>query len=96
MQDVYKWADQLYNSSPTFSTGFTELLSTTPYFISAADMQQYEERRITIRKFQETVIHLFRDALCGDGKNEILHWLINTKWLSMYGNGYNLVRQKIF
>jgi hypothetical protein len=88
MQDPYKWADKLFNASPKYLTGFTELLSTGPYIVSPAVMKQYNERLIIIRKYQEAVIKLFRDVLSRDRKGKILNWLLNETPDSI-GAGYH-------
>jgi hypothetical protein len=88
MTDPYKWADYAFNSCPEYSMGFAELLSTSPYFVSPDVMKQFEERLAVIRKFQESVITLFRDVLFKERKGQILKWLINETPVSI-GIGYH-------
>lgn len=88
MSDIYKWADNTFNSSPEYSMGFEELLSTGPFFVSPEVIKQFEERLAIIRKFQESVIDLFRSVLLNDRKGQILKWLINETPTSI-GIGYH-------
>ncbi len=77
MIDKYTLADELFNSSPEFSTGFEEILSTHPYLVLHDIMDQYAERLAVIREFQRTTISIFREELSLKKKGEVLHWLMN-------------------
>jgi hypothetical protein len=75
--DIYAWADRLIDACPSYATGFTELLATTPYPMSPAVRQQYDARFFLIRSFQQTTLELFRAALRGETPPAVLHWLMN-------------------
>jgi hypothetical protein len=74
---VYEWADSLINSCPRYETGFTQLLATKPYRMSADVLGLYESRLPLIRAFQQTALDLFRAALNGETHPAVLHWLMN-------------------
>ena len=75
--DVYAWADDLFNSSPRYATGFTELLATEPYRVSPAVRRLYDLRLLHIRSFQKIALDLFRAALNDEMPPAVLHWLMN-------------------
>lgn len=75
--NYYDWADSTINSSPRYSTGFTQLLSNTPYFIPQDIWQNYTDKLILIRYFQKACLKLFRDALINNTPQLLIHWLIN-------------------
>jgi hypothetical protein len=77
MMNTYEWAEELFNSAPKYEMGFEELLSTGPYWVSPSFIKGYENRLKVIRKFQESVIRIFRDVVYGDPREVILHWLMN-------------------
>jgi hypothetical protein len=77
LTDIYEWADNLINSSPRYATGFTQLLATKPYRVSAEVRRSYDARLPLIRSFQQTALQLFRAALNGKMHPAVLHWLVN-------------------
>jgi hypothetical protein len=77
MVGTYEWADGLFNSSPRYATGFTELLATKPYPVSLVVRRLYEARASLIQYFQQTALNIFRVALNHELHPAVLHWLIN-------------------
>jgi hypothetical protein len=75
--NTYEWADNLINSSPRYATGFTQLLATKPYRVSAEVRGLYEARLPLIRSFQKTSLDIFRAALRDEMRPAVLHWLLN-------------------
>lgn len=73
----YEWADGSINSCPRCETGFTQLLSSGPYFAPDEVMRLYERRLPVIRAFQSAALNLFKSALEKKTHPEILHWLLN-------------------
>jgi hypothetical protein len=75
--NTYEWADNLINSSPTYATGFTQLLATKPYRVSPSFRRLYESRLPLIRSFQQTALDIFRAALNDETHPAVLQWLMN-------------------
>ena len=75
--NIYDWADEAVNSTPRYATGFTELLSASPFQISPGDWHAYQARLPLIRSYQQTTLQIFRAALKDELDPEILHWLMN-------------------
>lgn len=75
--DIYEWADRLIDSCPTYSTGFTQLLASRPYFVPAVVLQLYDYRLRLIQTFQQTALDIFRSALNNKEHTTLLHWLLN-------------------
>ena len=75
--NIYDWADNQINSSPKYSTGFTELLATKPYRLSPIVWRHYESRLVLIRSFQKIALDIFRAALNDEMHPDVLHWLLN-------------------
>jgi hypothetical protein len=75
--NTYEWADNLINASPTYATGFTQLLATKPYRVSPAIRGLYESRLSLIRSFQKIALDIFRAALREEIQPAVLHWLMN-------------------
>ncbi len=75
--DVYAWADDLFNSSPRYATGFTELLARKPYRVSANVRRLYDSRLSHIRSSQKIALDIFRAALNDEMPPAVLHWLMN-------------------
>lgn len=74
---AYEWADSLINSSPKYTTGFTELLATKPYHLSPTVRDLYQARLRVIQSFQKIALETFRAALQNEVQPEVLHWLMN-------------------
>jgi hypothetical protein len=77
MTGTYEWADGLFNSSPRYATGFTELLATKPYPVSRVVRHHYETRASLIQNFHQIALNIFRLALNDELHPAVLHWLIN-------------------
>lgn len=77
MNNYYEWADDLINMSPRCDTGFTQLLSTDPYSMPLAALEQYSKRLLLIQDFQRIAVKIFRDSLKNETDPQILHWLVN-------------------
>ncbi len=77
MINDYEWADNLIDSSPKYSTGFTQLLSVNPYVIPFSVWQLNDKKFSFVRSFQKTSLELFRAAIKNDTDSTILHWLMN-------------------
>lgn len=77
MTNVYDWADRCIDQSPTYATGFTQLLASNPYIVSSVVRSLYESRASLIRVFQQTSLDIFRAALKKKTDPTILNWLLN-------------------
>jgi hypothetical protein len=75
--DTYDWADSSINACPRYATGFTQLLATQPYRVSAVVRGLYDSRLLLIRAFQNTSVDIFRAALRNELDPAVLHWLMN-------------------
>jgi len=84
----YEWVDSEFNAAIVSNTGFTQLMSAKPMFISSSDYCQIKNRLHTIHDFQDRCINIFRNALLNKD-NELLHWLLNETPKSL-GRGFHL------
>jgi hypothetical protein len=75
--NIYQWADNLFNHSPLYNTGFTQLIAKKPYVISKNDFNAAMKRHETIHFFQEICLNIFKAALRGEVSTKILNWLLN-------------------
>ena len=74
---LYEWADCLYNSSPRYDCGFTQLLSVSPFLLTNTEWQFYHSRLDTIKKYFANTIKVFRKSLNKDLNPKISKWLLN-------------------
>lgn len=81
--NIYEWADFSINSSPLYSTGFTQLLAEKPYLIDIKERNLYDERYLLIQSFQNKAIDIFKASIKGEISPEILHWLLNETPISI-------------
>ncbi len=86
MDDYYEWADHAINSSPKYSTGFTLVFASGPYWINDNEWDLYKKRLQLIREFQTTCVDLFRKALDRGKDSFLVHWLLNETPVNL---GYN-------
>lgn len=94
--NIYQWADDLFNHSPLYNTGFTQLIAEKPYLISKDDFGAAIKRQKTIHCFQKICLNIFKAALKGEVSTEILNWLLNETPKSIGINYHRCLQDKYY